>query len=58
MEWGEDDRPVPAHNMTEACKLVCMHSMCLHAQDHISAILGWIREIKVYKESQEHDRPV
>ena len=31
-----------------------MHAVCLHEQAHISAKLGWIREIKVSMESGEH----
>ena len=40
------------------CKLVCMHTMCLPAQAHISAILEWIRYIKVSMESGDHDGPL
>ena len=43
--------------MTWACKPACMHAMCLHAQAHITAKLGWIREIKISMES-EHARPL
>ena len=43
---------------TQACKLVCMHSMCLRAQAHISAKLGRIREIKISMESGEHAGPL
>ena len=32
MESGEHTRPVWAHNMTKACKLACMHAMCLCTQ--------------------------
>ena len=46
------------HNTTQACKLACMHPMCLWAQGHISAKLGQIREIKVSMESGEHARPL
>ena len=58
MESWDHARPLWAHNMTWACKLACMHVMYLHAQDHISAKLGRIREIKVYIESGEHVRCV
>ena len=50
LESGEHAGPVLAQNTTQVCKLVCMHAICLHAQDHISAKLGRIREIKVYME--------
>ena len=39
-----------AHNLTRARRLACIHTMCLHTQAHISAKLGWIREIKVSME--------
>ena len=58
MESGEYARHVWAQNTTQACKLACMHAMCVHAQDHISDKLSQIREIKVYIESGEHVRPV
>ena len=41
MESGERAGPVWAHNLTWTCKLVCMHTMCLHAQANISAKLGF-----------------
>jgi len=50
MESGDHAGPLKAHNMTGAGKLVCMHAMCLHAQAHISAKYGWIREIKISME--------
>ena len=56
MKSGEHTEAVRAHNMTKACKLACMHAMCLHAQAHISAKLGQIRKMKVSMESGEHAR--
>ena len=41
-----------------ACKLVCMHHMCLHAWAHISAKFGRIRKMKVSIESGKHNRPI
>ena len=35
-----------------------MHAVCLCAQTHISAKLGWIREIKISMESGEHAGPL
>ena len=40
-----------------AHKLACMHDMFLHAQAHILAKLGQIREIKVSMEPGEHAGP-
>ena len=37
MESGEHAGPLLAHNLTQAHKLACMHSMYLHARAHISA---------------------
>ena len=50
--------PFWAHNMTKACKLACMHLMCLRAQAHISAKLGEVREIKISMEPGEHAGPL
>ena len=44
--------------MIEAHKQVCMHAIFLHAQNHIMAKLGQIREIKVSMQSGEHARHV
>ena len=50
--WNQEIVPdLSEHKMTWACKLACMHAMCLCAQAHISAKLGQIREIKVSMES-------
>ena len=53
MESGEPAWPLCAHNLTRACKLACMHAMCLRVQAYISAKLGQLREIKVSMESGE-----
>ena len=58
MESGKHAGPLWAHNLTQACKLVCIQAMCLHARAHISAKLGQTREIKVSMESGEHARPL
>ena len=44
--------------MTQAHKVAPMHTICLHAQAHVSAKLGWIREIKVSLELGEYARPL
>ena len=58
MELGEHTRPILVYNTTEACNVVCMHTMCLHAWAHISARLEWIGEIKVSMESGDHAGPL
>ena len=57
MESGDHARPPWAHTSPPTSKLACMHPMCLRAQAHILAKLGWIREIKIYMESVEHAQP-
>ena len=58
MESGEHAGPFGAQHLTRARKLKCMLPMCLHAQAHISAKLGWIREIKISMEPGEHAGPL
>ena len=41
-----------------ACKLVCLHTMCLHARAHISAKLGQIKEIKISMDLGEQNEHV
>ena len=57
MDSGEYKGPVCAHNSAQALKLGCMHAVYLHANAHILAKSGHIREIKVSMESGEHARP-
>ena len=47
MESEDHAGPLWALTSPRQCQLVCMHPRCLCAQAHISAKLGWIREIKV-----------
>ena len=49
MESGEHAGDVWEHKLTQAHKLVSMHTMFFHAQDNISAILDQIREQGTYQ---------
>ena len=44
--------------LTKAHKFACMHTMRLRAWAHISAKLGWIRNMKVSMDSREHTGPI
>ena len=57
MESGEHSGHVLAFSLTWACKLACMHAICLCALTHFSAKVGQIRELKASIESREHARP-
>ena len=50
--------PLWVHILTQARKLACMHTMCLHVWANISAKLGWIRKMKVSMESGENTGPI
>ena len=58
MELGEHINPILVYKATQACKLACMHAMCLREWAHISAKLEWIREIKVSIESGKQAQPI
>ena len=54
MKSGEHARPPWALNLTWACKLGCMHAICLRTKAHISDNLGWIRKLEICTELERH----
>ena len=50
------DYDVCACALKHACMLLCMHTIFLHALDHISAQFGQIREVEISMEIGGHAR--
>ena len=58
MESQEKAGLLQAHNVTQAHKLACMHTMLLCAQAHILVKWGQTRDIKISMESGEDAGPI
>ena len=57
MESGRQVFNFPAHMLTQAHKLVCMHTLFLRASAYISAQMFQIRENEVSTESRGYADP-